>query len=181
VSKPGKNNCLYKYPYNGYWSSLSIKSRLLFFGRMWHNAHENKWTILDTFSHLFYGYSYFGKEKKKHANTHKDKPVFLEHDFNVYLDNSHSIVVTLSWTLYNRICGVMVSVLALSAVDRGFALRSGQTKDYKIGICCFSTKHAALRRKSKDWLTRNRDNVSKCGELLFQWASTIKIQLSVLA
>jgi len=27
----------------------------------------------------------------------------------------------------------------------------GQTKDYKIGICCFSTKHAALRRKSKEW------------------------------
>ena len=27
---------------------------------------------------------------------------------------------------------------------------SGQTKDYKIGICCFSTKHAALRRRSKD-------------------------------
>jgi hypothetical protein len=28
----------------------------------------------------------------------------------------------------------------------------GQTKDLNIGICCFSTKHAALRRKSKDWL-----------------------------
>jgi len=24
--------------------------------------------------------------------------------------------------------------------------------DFKIGICCFSAKHAALRRKSKDWL-----------------------------
>jgi hypothetical protein len=29
-----------------------------------------------------------------------------------------------------------------------------QTKDYKIGICCFSVKHSALRRKSKDWLAR---------------------------
>jgi hypothetical protein len=29
-----------------------------------------------------------------------------------------------------------------------------------IGICCFSAKHAALRRKSKDWLARNQDNVS---------------------
>jgi hypothetical protein len=28
---------------------------------------------------------------------------------------------------------------------------SCQTKDYKIGICCFSDKHAALRRKNKDW------------------------------
>jgi hypothetical protein len=38
----------------------------------------------------------------------------------------------------HRIGGVMVSLLA------------GQTKDYKIGICCFSAKHAALRRKRKD-------------------------------
>ena len=44
----------------------------------------------------------------------------------------------------------MVSVLILSAVDHGFQPRSDQTKDYKIGIiCCFSTKHTALRRKSK--------------------------------
>jgi len=26
------------------------------------------------------------------------------------------------------------------------------TKVYKIGICCFTAKHAALRRKSKGWL-----------------------------
>ena len=26
-----------------------------------------------------------------------------------------------------------------------------------LGICCFSTKHMALRRKSKDWLARNQD------------------------
>jgi hypothetical protein len=43
----------------------------------------------------------------------------------------------------------MVSVLSLSAVDRGFESRSGKTKDYKIGMCCFSTKHAALSRKSR--------------------------------
>jgi hypothetical protein len=29
----------------------------------------------------------------------------------------------------------MVSVLASSTVDRGFEPRSGQNKDYKIGIC----------------------------------------------
>ena len=67
----------------------------------------------------------------------------------------------------------MVSVLASSAVDRGFEPLSGQTKDYKIGICCFSAKHAAFRRKNKDWLTRNQDNVSEwedmsIRELLFQ-------------
>jgi hypothetical protein len=38
--------------------------------------------------------------------------------------------------------GVIVSVLASSAVDCGFESWSGQTNDYKIGICCFSTKHA---------------------------------------
>jgi hypothetical protein len=45
----------------------------------------------------------------------------------------------------------MVSVLASSAVDRGFEPGSDQAKDYKIGICCFSAKHAALRRKT-GWL-----------------------------
>jgi hypothetical protein len=44
----------------------------------------------------------------------------------------------------------MVSVLDSGAVDREFEPRSGQTKDYKIGICCFSAKHAVLRRKGKD-------------------------------
>ena len=45
-------------------------------------------------------------------------------------------------------------------VDLGFEPRSGQTKDYEISICCFSAKHAALRRKSKDWLARNQAYVS---------------------
>ena len=38
---------------------------------------------------------------------------------------------------------LMISVLASSAVDRGFEPPSGQTKDYKIDICCFSlsTQH----------------------------------------
>ena len=92
--------------------------------------------------------------------------------------------VLIKWL--NRIGGVMVSMLDSSAVDRGFEPQSGQTKDYKeIGMCCFSAKHAALRRKSKDWLARNQDNMSERGDmsirrLLFQWTSTIKIQLSVL-
>ena len=60
----------------------------------------------------------------------------------------------------------MVSVLALSVVDRGFEFRLGQTKNYEIDICCFSAKHPALRRKSKEkdlpyWLARNQDNVSE--------------------
>jgi hypothetical protein len=59
----------------------------------------------------------------------------------------------------------MVSVLASSAVDRGFEPRSGQTKDYKIGICCFSAKPTVLRRKIKDWLAQNQDNVSEWGDM----------------
>jgi hypothetical protein len=50
----------------------------------------------------------------------------------------------------NHISGVMVSVLASNAVDSGFEPRSGQTKDYEIGICGFSARHAAFRRKCKD-------------------------------
>jgi hypothetical protein len=61
--------------------------------------------------------------------------------------------------------GVMVSVLTSSAVDRGFEPRSSQTKDYKIGICCFSAKHAALRSKSKVWLARNQNNVSEWSDM----------------
>ena len=38
----------------------------------------------------------------------------------------------------------------LNAVGHACDPRLGQTKDYKIGKCCFSTKHVALRRKSKD-------------------------------
>ena len=52
--------------------------------------------------------------------------------------------------MVNHICDVMVSVLTSSAVDSGLEPRSGQTKDYKIGICCFSAKHAPLRKKNKD-------------------------------
>ena len=75
--------------------------------------------------------------------------------------------------------------LASSAVDRMFESRSGQTKDYKIGIWCLSSKHVSLRRKNNDCLARNQDNVSERGgmsnhELLFHWASTMKIQQSVL-
>jgi len=28
-------------------------------------------------------------------------------------------------------------------------------------MCCFSAKHTSFRRKHKDWLVRNQDNVSE--------------------
>jgi len=93
--------------------------------------------------------------------------------------NDNTVRLYIIYTIYqlpkyqNSIGGVMASVLASSAVDRVLEPRSGQTKDYNIGICCFSAKHTALRRKSKDWLVRNQDNVSELGDmsicgLLFQ-------------
>ena len=44
----------------------------------------------------------------------------------------------------------MVSMIATSAVDRGFESRSGQNKDCKIGICCFSAKHTSLKERAKN-------------------------------
>jgi hypothetical protein len=61
--------------------------------------------------------------------------------------------------LQNHISGVMVSLLTLSTIDCTFETRSGLTKDFKIGICCFFAKHTALRRKRKEWLAGNQDNV----------------------
>jgi len=46
-------------------------------------------------------------------------------------------------------------------VDRVFEPMSGQSKNYTIGSCCFSAKHAALGSKNKDWPARNQDNVFK--------------------
>jgi hypothetical protein len=76
--------------------------------------------------------------------------------------------------ILNHISGVMASVLASSAVDRGFEPRSGQTKDYTIGICHFSAKHAALWNKSKDWLARYQNNVS-------EWSDTSTRGIAELA
>ena len=48
------------------------------------------------------------------------------------------------------------------------------SKDYKIGICCFSDNRTALRRRNKKWLARKQDNnVPEWGDmstggLLFQ-------------
>ena len=60
---------------------------------------------------------------------------------------------------------VMVRMLASGAVDRGYEPRSGKTKNYKMVCCCFAAKHAALRRKDKDWLARNQNNVSEWSDL----------------
>jgi hypothetical protein len=58
-------------------------------------------------------------------------------------------------------------------------------KIIKLVFVASPLKHAALKRKSKDWFAQNRDNIAEWGNmsihgLLFQWANTIKIQLSML-
>ena len=74
----------------------------------------------------------------------------LEH-LLLYINNIHQLKISGSKiTPRNRIAGVMASVFASSAVDRGFEPRSGQTKYYKIGICCFSAKHT--ERAKTGWL-----------------------------
>ena len=54
--------------------------------------------------------------------------------------------------------------------------RRTSIKDYKIGICCFSAKHAALWRKCKDWLARKQDNVSEWSSMstFGQWLSKVR-------
>ena len=56
----------------------------------------------------------------------------------------------------NRIGNVVGRNVVSGTFDRGF----DQATDYKICISRFSAKQAALRRKSKDWLGQNQDNVS---------------------
>jgi hypothetical protein len=36
-----------------------------------------------------------------------------------------------------------------------------QTKDYQLVFVAYNAKQAELRRKSKDWLLRNQDNVER--------------------
>ena len=65
--------------------------------------------------------------------------------------------------LLNSIGGVIVSILIL---NYGFDPWSHQIKDYEIGICCFSTEHAALRSRSKDWLAHSQWSDMSYHELL---------------
>jgi len=88
------------------------------------------------------------------------------------------------YSLYSWISQISAdgSVLVSSEIDCWFEPLSGQTKYYTTGTCnCYFS--AALRSKSKDWLTMSQDNVwsdMSARILLFRWGSTIEIKLSVL-
>jgi hypothetical protein len=45
-----------------------------------------------------------------------------------------------------------IGICSFSAMHAALQHWSSQTKNYKIGICSFSAMHAALRKKSKDFL-----------------------------
>jgi hypothetical protein len=70
--------------------------------------------------------------------------------FQLFQNNCTFISIKINWHIF--------SVLISSAVDRGFESRSGQIKDYKISICCFSAKHAY--RPHSDALSWFRANKS---------------------
>ena len=91
---------------------------------------------------------------------------------NILKDNKKKLIKKINknkMEIGNRMGSVMVSVLASSVIDCGYELQSCQTKEYKISICCFSAKNAALRKTNKDWLARNQNNVSEWSDISTQW------------
>jgi hypothetical protein len=63
--------------------------------------------------------------------------IFLHQESEHEVDNI-TFIQYRTFGISNRIGGVIVSMLTSSVVGRGFEPPSGQTKDNKIGICCFS-------------------------------------------
>jgi hypothetical protein len=59
--------------------------------------------------------------------------------------------------ILNCLCSTIANMLATT-------IRSN--KDYKTDIYCFSTKHASLRNKSKDWWALNYDNMFTWKDML---------------
>ena len=58
----------------------------------------------------------------------------------------------------------MVNLLASSAEYCGFEPHLGPTKDASL-VFVASLKYTALRRKSKDWLAQNQNDVSEWGDM----------------
>jgi hypothetical protein len=74
---------------------------------------------------------------------------------------------------YNRISGVMVSVLATRVVDHGF--KSDKTRDYKIDSCCFSEIKVYTMRSN--FLTVHlRLILDQQAKLAFHSAISLKLQ-----
>ena len=69
-----------------------------------------------------------------------------------FLKIGTSVTLKVIWiclsTGFNHIYSVMASVLTSCTLDYGFESWSGQIKDHKISISCFSAKHTVI----KSWL-----------------------------
>ena len=68
-------------------------------------------------------------------------------------DRRHNIILIIIETIYNCLIDIndrKDSVFVSTAVDRGFEVRSSDSKIYKCGICCFIAKHATLTNTNKD-------------------------------
>jgi hypothetical protein len=76
----------------------------------------------------------------------------------------------------------MVKVLTSSAVECGFEPRSDQTKNYKIGMCCFSARLTVLRRKNKYLLGSESEYCVRVKRHVYPqtacWSSIKQISLS---
>ena len=100
------------------------------------------------------GFWYF-----QHLRSVLGRCVCPMHDFGNNALQTPMINTARSKAFYiNHIGGVMVSLFDSGVVDRAFETWSGQSKDYKIDICCFSDKHSAFRSRNKDWLVGNHNN-----------------------
>ena len=77
---------------------------------------------------------------------------YVFHQKNIkrrFFEEGHLYYIKNYFDLYieNPISGVMVSMLALSVVDQGFETSSDHTKNYQIGISCFS-QNSDVREKT---------------------------------
>jgi hypothetical protein len=66
------------------------------------------------------------------------------HEWHQWCNGLHIRVVDRGFT-----SSVVDRGFTSSVVDHGFKQWTVQTQKYRIGICCFSAKHAALRWKSR--------------------------------
>ena len=70
----------------------------------------------------------------------------------IYISIYRMLLSFLFLCLLKRLSGVAVFMLVSGVLYFLFDSWAGQTKDYKLGICCFSTENAALRNKKNDYL-----------------------------
>jgi hypothetical protein len=94
-----------------------------------------RWSVF-----LFYSDSFYRSMHSEYINKHRScDEIKTNHLIIFYAYYDYLICAFIASMNSNRI----------EWVDRGFEPRLGPTKDYAIGICCFSVKHVALRGKNK--------------------------------